>query len=250
MNNQLDLFANPVVALKNKIRLITLFSGIGAQEMALERISEYYGKDIFELYKAVEFDKYAISLFNAAHDTNFPTLDVTKIHAEDLEIKDRDLYSYILFYSFPCQSLSVAGKQEGMKKGSGTRSGLLWEVERLLIECKENLPHILIMENVNQVHSKKNIDDFKDWIRFLDSKGYSNFYQDLNSKHFGIPQNRDRTFMVSILGNYDYEFPKEIPLEFVMADVLQEDVPENFFISNEKADKLIEQLIAEKKIEA
>ena len=98
-----------------------------------------------------------------------------------------------------------------MSKGSGTRSGLLWEVERLLNET-ENLPQVLLMENVPQVHSKKNMDDFQDWIKFLENKGYSNHWKDLNAKNFGIPQNRNRTFMVSILGPYNFEFPEEIPL--------------------------------------
>lgn len=245
MSDQLDLFSEPLFSSNKKIRLIETFAGVGSQAMALERM----GVD-FEHHYVCEFDKYAIASYNAIHGTNFPVSDITKTHAEDLKITERDKYLYILTYSFPCQSLSVAGKQEGMKKGSGTRSGLLWEIERILTECGENLPHVLMMENVNQVHSKKNIEDFSLWIKFLDSLGYSSFYQDLNSKFYGVPQNRDRCFMISILGNYAYEFPKEIPLEFVMADILQEDVPEKFFISNEKADKLIEQLIAEKKIEA
>lgn len=247
---ELSLFSSPEVTINKKIRLIELFAGYGSQAMAMERMSEYFNKDIFEPWFTCEFDKYANSIYNAAHDSNNPTADVTKIHAEDLNIIDRDNYCYLLTYSFPCTDLSVAGKQAGMKKGSGTRSGLLWEVERLLTECNGNLPQVLLMENVTQVHSKTNMPDFSTWIKFLDSLGYSSFYHDCNAKYYGIPQNRDRTFMVSILGNYDYEFPKEIPLEFVMADVLQEDVPEKFFISNEKADKLIEQLIAEKKIEA
>ena len=124
------------------------------------------------------------------------------------------------------------------------------------MECKEladkdpsyGLPKVLMMENVTQVKSKKNMSDFSTWIKFLDSLGYSSFYHDCNAKYYGIPQNRDRTFMVSILGNYDYEFPKEIPLEFVMSDILDDEVEEHFFIKNEKADKLIEQLIVENKI--
>lgn len=84
-------------------------------------------------------------------------------------------------YSFPCQDLSIAGKQKGMSKRNNTRSGLLWEVERLLNECDE-LPQVLLMENVTQIHSKKNNDEFIKWMMFLESKGYSNYYADLNSK--------------------------------------------------------------------
>lgn len=256
---QLGLFEEeiPEVKINKKIRLIELFAGFGSQAMAFERIAETFGmKDLFEAHFVCEFDKYANSLYNAAHDSNFPISDVTKINAKDLNIINTDIYSYLLFYSFPCTDLSVAGKQAGMSRESGTRSSLLWEVERLLKECKElsdkdktfGLPQVLIMENVPQVIAEKNMPDFKTWIDFLNQLGYSSFYKILNSKDFGIPQNRERCFMVSILGKYDFEFPEEIPLHYVMADVLDEEVEEKFFIKNEKAEKLIQQLIVEKKI--
>ena len=131
-----------------------------------------------------------------------------------------------------------------MSKGSGTRSGLLWEVERLLNET-EKLPQVLLMENVPQVHGKKNMDDFQKWIDFLDSKGYSNFWQDLNAKHYGVAQNRNRCFMVSLLGDYTFEFPKPIPLTKTMKDYLEDEVDEKYYINSEKAQKLIDKLIAE-----
>ena len=131
-----------------------------------------------------------------------------------------------------------------MKKDSGTRSGLLWEVERLLNECTE-LPDILLMENVPQVHSEQNKNDFDDWLSFLRSKGYHNFYKDLNSKNFGVPQNRDRCFCVSILSKdfVDYEFPNEIKLNYKMKDYLEKEVDEKFYINTPKANELIEKLI-------
>jgi len=143
-----------------------------------------------------------------------------------------------------CQDLSVAGKGRGMTKGSGTRSGLLWEVERLLNEV-ENLPQVLLMENVPQVHGKKNIDDFQDWIDFLESKGYTNFWQDLNAKNYGVAQNRNRTFMVSILGRAKFEFPKPIELKYVMKDYLEDEVEEKYYVNSPKALELIERLKAE-----
>ena len=219
------------------IRLIELFAGIGSQAMALRDL----GAD-FEHYRVVEFDKYAIASYNAIHGTDFPTMDITKINGQDLGINETDKYCYIMTYSFPCQDLSVAGKGAGMTKGSGTRSGLLWEVERLLNEV-ENLPQVLLMENVPQVHGKKNIDDFNKWIEFLESKGYSNYWQDLNAKDYGVAQNRNRCFMISILGNYDYKFPEPIPLTKTMKDYLESEVDEKYYINNEKAQKLIEQLI-------
>ena len=207
------------------IRLIELFAGIGSQAKALQRL----GAD-FEHYRVCEFDKYAIKSYNAIHGTNFVTSDITQITADDLGIVDTDKYCYIMTYSFPCQDLSLAGKQKGMAKGENTRSGLLWEVERLLNECNE-LPQILLMENVTQVHGKKNKEHFAEWIAFLESKGYSNYWKDLNAKNFGIPQNRNRTFMVSVLGDYTYEFPEEFPLELRLKDMLEDSVDEKYYLS-------------------
>ena len=135
-----------------------------------------------------------------------------------------------------------------MKKGSGTRSGLLWEVERLLNETDE-LPQVLLMENVPQVHSKENMPDFQKWISFLENKGYSNYWQDLNAKNYGVAQNRDRCFMVSILGEYSYKFPQPIPLEKTIKDYLEDEVDEKYYINTEKAQKLIEKLISENSID-
>lgn len=244
---QLGLFDEeyPQYKIDKPIRLIELFAGVGSQSMAMKSL------DVdFESYKAVEFDEPAIRSYNAIHGTSFPTLDVTKTHGEDLGIVDKDKYCYILFYSFPCTDLSLAGRQAGMSRDSGTRSGLLWEVERILKELpKEQLPDVLIMENVPQVHSEKNLPDFEDWILFLRHLGYSNYYGDLNAKDFGVPQNRERCFMVSMLGKYDFQFPKTIPLEKVINDVLEEDVEEKYFIRSEKAELLINQLIKDGKIE-
>ena len=155
---------------------------------------------------------------------------ILNVKGVDLGIVDTDQYTYILTYSFPCKDLSLAGKGKGMAKDSGTRSGLLWEVERLLNECSE-LPQILLMENVTQVHGSKNREHFDEWIRFLESKGYSNYWQDLNAKNFGIPQNRNRTFMVSVLGEYTYKFPQEFPLKLRLKDMLETEVDEKFYLS-------------------
>ena len=167
-------------------------------------------------------------------------VSVTNIHAQDLDIKNKDKYEYILTYSFPCQDLSLAGKRQLMSKGSGTRSGLLWEVERILNEQKarDELPQILLMENVTQVHGAGAWEDFEAWKKALKDMGYCNFWQDLIATDYGVPQTRDRTFMVSILGDWNYEFPKPIKLEKRLRDLLEEDVPEKYFLS----DKQIEQV--------
>ena len=207
------------------LRLIELFAGIGSQAKALKNLGVE-----FQHWYVCEWDKYAIQSYNAVHDTNFDTSDITKLTANDLNIVDTEHFNYLLTYSFPCQDLSNAGKGRGMEKGSGTRSGLLWEVERLLDECTE-LPQVLLMENVPQVHGKKNINDFNRWIEFLESKGYTNYWSDLNAKDYGIPQSRNRCFMVSILGGCDYEFPKPIKLELTLKDVLETEVDEKFYLS-------------------
>ena len=197
------------------IRLTELFGGIGSQARALERLGAN-----FEHYRLCEFDKYAVASYNAVHGTNFETSDVTKIHGNDLGIVDTDKYTYILTYSFPCTDLSSAGAQAGMKRGSGTRSGLLWEVERLLNET-ENLPQILLMENVPEVVSDKFIGDFSEWVAFLQSKGYTSKYAILNACNFGVPQNRRRCFMVSWLGDYYYDFPSGQECAVSLKDILQ-----------------------------
>lgn len=230
MNEQIDLFSYsmPKFHIGNrKVRLIELFAGTGSQAKALENLGVN-----FETYRVVEWDKYAMASYNAIHGTNFETSDITKIHAEDLGIAERERYCYIVTYSFPCQDLSLAGNQKGMSKGSGTRSGLLWEVERLLDECTE-LPQVLLMENVPQVIGKKNIKDFQSWRSKLESLGYSNYVQLLNSKDYGIPQNRNRCFMVSILGQYHYTFPVKKKLKLKLKDMLEDKVDEKYYLSDE-----------------
>ena len=225
----------PALKITNPVRLIELFAGIGAQAKALERLGIP-----FEHHKAIEIDRFAVASYNAIHGTDFKPMDITKITAADLNITETDKWCYILTYSFPCQDLSLAGKQKGMKRG--TRSGLLWEVERLLRECSE-LPQILLMENVPMVIGDKNIDDFANWCGCLEELGYTNVWQVLNSKDYGIPQNRERCFMVSFLGEYAYEFPKPIPLTKTMDDLLEPDVDEKFYLRGETADRLCSQLI-------
>lgn len=233
----------PQFQIDRPIRLIELFAGIGSQAMALRDL----GAD-FEHWRVVEFEPNAVTSYNAIHGTHFEPQDITKITGADLGITDTEKYCYIMTYSFPCQDLSSAGKQRGMKKGSGTRSGLLWEVERLLNEVG-SLPQVLLMENVTEVHGEKNAGHFQDWISFLESKGYSNYWQDINASDYGVAQNRDRCIMVSILGQYNYKFPRRIQLEKTMEDYLEPDVESRYFVKTEKAERLIQRLIDEGQIE-
>ena len=214
-----------------KVRLIELFAGIGSQAKALERL----GVD-FEHYRVCEFDRFAIQSYNAIHGTDFPVSDITQLKGADLGIVETDKYTYIMTYSFPCQDLSKAGKQAGM--GKGTRSGLLWEVERLLNET-DNLPQVLLMENVPDVIGTKFMPDFAKWFEYLESRGYKNYYQVLNAKDYGIPQNRERCFMVSLLGDYYYDFPEPIPLELRLKDMLEQEVDEKYYLSDKAVEKIL-----------
>ena len=107
----------------------------------------------------------------------------------------------------------------------------------------ENLPQVLLMENVPQVHSRSNMPDFQKWIEFLEGKGYSNYWQDLNAKDYGVAQNRDRCFMASLLGRWNYKFPQPVPLEKTMKDYLEDKADEKYYINTKKAKKLVQQLI-------
>lgn len=233
MAQQISLFdGTQPLKIDKPIRLIELFAGIGSQAKALKNI----GAD-FEHYRICEFDKYAVKSYNAIHGTSFEPSDITKLKGMDLGIEDTDKYCYIMTYSFPCQDLSNSGNGKGMSKGSGTRSGLLWEVERLLTETP-CLPQILVMENVPQVIGAKAMPDFAQWIAFLDELGYKSKYALLNAKDYGIPQNRERCFMVSVLGDYFYEFPSKMPLLYKPIDLLEENVARKYFVS-EKTKKAI-----------
>lgn len=149
-----------------------------------------------------------------------------------------------------CTDLSVAGKMQGMSKadwenGKSTRSGLLWEVERILSELpKEDLPQVLFMENVPQVLGEKNLPDFRKWEDYLISLGYTNYIEVLNAKDYGVAQNRERCFMFSFLGEVYYEFPEKIKLQKKMKDYLEDSVDEKYYLKSEKARRLIESLVS------
>lgn len=158
-------------------------------------------------------------------------VNIQQVRGKDLDIIDYDKYCYIMTYSFPCQDLSNAGLGKGMEKGSGTRSGMLWEIERILDEC-ENKPQVLLMENVPEVIGTNNIKHFAQWLEKLESLGYKCYWQVLNAKDYGVPQNRERCFMVSILGDYYYEFPEKQELKVRLKDLLEENVDEKFYLSD------------------
>lgn len=212
------------------IRLVECFAGIGFQAMGLQLAEIPY-----EVVATSEIDKHAIKSYEAIHGHNPNLGSITDIKGSDLP-KDID----ILTYSFPCTDLSKAGQQKGLEN---TRSGLVYEVFRILDECKEinNMPKVLIMENVIDLVQKRFINEFNEMCKELEEKGYRNFWQVLNSKDYGIPQNRRRVFMVSILGEYSYDFPKPIELTHKLQDYLEDDVDEKFYLS----DKMLNYIVAD-----
>ena len=172
------------------------------------------------------------TIFNNIVATN-NLVNIQNVKGADLEIVDTKSFTYLLTYSFPCQDLSLAGKGAGMSDTS-TRSGMLWEVERILKECKElgELPEILLMENVPQVKGVDNVEDFNKWQLELEKLGYKNYFQDLIATDYGIPQTRNRCFMISILGDYSYTFPQPIPLNLKLKDMLESNVDEKYYLSD------------------
>ena len=205
--------------LSDKPKLFEAFSGIGCQLMAFKRLGVEVGSVGFS-----EIDKYAIQSYNAIHGD-------TKNFGSICDIKGTDLPQIDVFtWSFPCTDLSKAGKQKGL---TNTRSGLVYEVLRIMQECKvnANLPKVLIMENVVDLVQVKFIREFQEIQLELEELGYSNYTQTLNAKDYGVAQNRDRVFMVSILGDYYYEFPQPIKLEKEMKDYLETFVDKIYWVS-------------------
>ena len=176
-------------------------------------------------------EKQARTIYNNIQATH-NLVNIQQAKGKDLCIKDTDKFTYLLTYSFPCQDLSLAGKGKGMSDTS-TRSGMLWEVERILTELDEK-PQVLLMENVPMIHSTDNQDVFNKWQLRLEELGYKNYWKDLIATDYGIPQTRNRTFMVSILGDYNYTFPKPTPLKLKLKDMLEDNVDEKYFLSDKQ----------------
>lgn len=203
---------------QNPLKIIELFAGIGSQKQALENIGVPH-----RVVGISEIDKYAIKSYEAMHGRVFNFGDIKTIKS----LPKADLWTY----SFPCQDISVAGKGAGIKEG--TRSGLLFEVERLLNVAAENgtLPKYLLLENVKNLVSKRFIADFERWLGFLSSLGYTNYWQVLNAKDYGIPQNRERVFCVSIRGEHTpFKFPEKQELKLRLRDMIDEVVDEKYYL--------------------
>lgn len=211
-----------------KIRIFTTFSGIGCQEMALSRITKNY-----EVLGFAEIDNSAIKSYLAIHGNIKNYGDICKIKGNELP-NEIDIFTY----SFPCTDLSKAGKQKGLN--SGTRSGLVFEVLRLLKELKEekNLPKVLIMENVPDLLSPKFKSGWHTIYNEIEAMGYKNYVSILNAKDYGIPQNRNRVFMVSVPKGYYYEFPDKTKLVIKLKDSLEKNVLNKYYLSQKDILKL------------
>lgn len=214
------------------IKVLELFAGIGACSKALTNLGIEH-----EIVDAVEIDKYAVKSFNAIHGTNFEPQDITKW--------DKDIECDLIMHGSPCQDFSVAGKQAGGDKNSGTRSSLMYETLRIVAKLK---PKYVIWENVKNLLSKKHRHNFDAYIVAMSELGYESKYQVLNAKDFGIPQNRERVFTVSYrldgsADEYDsfvqdFQFPEPKELTIRLKDILEESVDESFYLSEEQTSRL------------
>jgi DNA (cytosine-5)-methyltransferase 1 len=212
-----------------EIRVFTAFSGYDSQCMALDRLHQHNPDFTYELVGWAEIDKYAIQAHNAVYpqwaDRNLG--DMTKIDWSKVEPID------LLTYSTPCQSISNAGLQHGFTEGSGTRSSIIWNVRDAV---KALHPKYLMLENVKAMVEEKFLPMFNLWRTELVRLGYDNYAPVLNAKDYGIPQNRERIFMVSILDpNKAFYWPEPFKLEKRLKDVLEQNVDEKYYLS----DKLV-----------
>lgn len=217
-----------------KIKILELFGGIGACSKAFEKLGIPY-----EIVDYVEIDKHAVDSFNAIHNTNYQPQNITEW--------DKDIDVDLIMHGSPCQDFSLAGKQAGGDKDSGTRSSLMYETIRIVEKLK---PKIVIWENVKNLISKKHKHNFDAYIDTMKELGYTSYYQVLNAKDYGIPQNRERVFTVSIFDNHtdksgfvrrfvkEFEFPKKKELKIKLKDMLEGSVDESFYLSEEKIERI------------
>lgn len=211
-----------------KIRVLETFSGIGAPRKALERLGYDY-----EIVDSIEIDPYPVKAYNAIFNDNIVPQDITTWNRTREELGEIDL----LWNSSPCTDISIAGRNEGAKKGSETRSSLVWEVIRI---AKEIQPKFIVWENVKNLTSKKHISVLNEYISDLEEIGYKSTYRVLNATSYGIPQNRERVFVISIRKDIDktFIFPTPQTLELRLKDLLEDEVDEKYYLSDELISKI------------
>lgn len=221
--------------------ILTTFSGYDSQLMAADVLASQHPDFHWTCVGWSDIDKYACQM----HDLIFPQFadkalgDITKIDWQQVKThvggQEIDLFTY----SSPCQDISQAGKQMGLKEGSDTRSALLWRVADAVEVLR---PKYLLQENVAALVSEKFMPDFQKWLDKLSSLGYVSRWARLNAKDYGVPQNRDRVFCLSMRKDvaFDYQFPDPIPLKRKLEDVLQEEVDTRFFLKDEAVSKFLQ----------
>lgn len=205
------------------MKLLSLFSGIGAFEKALKNANVDY-----DLVGFSEIDKFAIKSYCAIHGVD-ESLNLGDVSSIDVESLPQNID--IIVHGSPCINFSVAGNGKGGDKGSGTQSSLMWYSVEIIKKIK---PKYVIWENVKNVISKKHIHNFNQYIEDLKEVGYTSYYKVLNAKDFGLPQNRERIYVVSILDNeHTFEFPQGFPLELKLKDILEDSVEDKYYLSQE-----------------
>ncbi len=232
---------HPVDTPEGEKVIITTFSGYDSQLMAADALREDHPDFQWTCMGWSDIDKYACQM----HNIVFPQYadralgDITKIDwhkvKQSLQGREVDLFTY----SSPCQDISQAGKQMGLKEGSDTRSALLWHVADAVAVLK---PKYLLQENVAALVSVKFMPDFQKWLAKLESLGYVNRWARLNAKDYGVPQNRDRVFCLSMRRDvaFDYQFPEAFPLQTRLEDVLDEEVSERYFLKDDAVKKFLQ----------
>ena len=225
------IFKNLFTERKKPLKVFEAFAGYGSQRMALERLHKEMPQFNYEIVGISEIDKFAIQSYNAIHGATHNYGDISTIDWNT--VPDFDLFTY----SFPCTDISLAGRQKGLDEGSGTRSSLLWQCRKAIVEKR---PKYLLMENVKALTYKKFRPFLDKWIAELETYGYKNFWKVLNAKDFGVPQNRERVFMVSILDpKATFSFPEPQELNRTIKDVLEPSVEDSYFLTDEKVRKLL-----------
>ena len=233
--------AMPPTADKNEEKIfITTFSGYDSQLMAADVLREWHPDFRWTCKGWSDIDKYACQM----HNLVFPQFadcalgDITKIDwhkvKRSLDGREVDLFTY----SSPCQDISQAGKQMGLQEGSDTRSALLWRVADAVEVLR---PKYLLQENVAALVSQKFMPDFQKWLDKLSSLGYVSRWARLNAKNYGVPQNRDRVFCISMRRDvaFDYRFPEPFELKTRLEDVLEEEVSDRYFLKDDAVSKFL-----------
>lgn len=210
---------------QHPLRVFEAFCGYGAQSLALERLKHDFPDFDYKVIGISDVEMNALAAYRALHGDIPNYGDIQKIDWAKVENFD------LLTWSSPCQSISSAGLQRGMKRGSGTRSSLIWSI----MDCLEvKRPKFLLMENVKALLSNKFKQDFLNLLGYIEDFGYKSYYDIMDASRYGVPQHRERVFCISILNdgsNQTFNFPKPFPLTRTLGDVLEKSVDDRYYLT-------------------